>query len=92
LVEKGSPVIGYSVELSHRAVAMLRAVGAQRAQMSCSCEPDLFIDGFACCDQMTAHALARGGYIKPADETAPTGRVPAELTDAGRAALAITAV
>jgi hypothetical protein len=70
-------------------MAMLRAVAAGRAQMSCSCEPDLFIDGFACCDQMTAHALAHGGYLRPAVDTA-TGRVPAELTDAGRAALEIT--
>jgi hypothetical protein len=80
-----------SVELSHRAMAMLRAVDARRAQMSCSCEPDLFIDGFACCDQMTAHALAHSGYIKPADVSAATGRVPAELTEAGRAAIAVTA-
>lgn len=85
---------GSEIELSHRAMAMLRAVAARRAQMSCSCEPDLFIDGFACCDQMTAHALARGGYIQPAETTgliAVTGRVPAELTDAGHAALAVTA-
>jgi hypothetical protein len=77
------------VELSHRAMAMLRAVQASRAQMSCSCEPDLFIDGFACCDQMTAHQLARGGYIRPAGTAVATGRVPAELTETGRAALAI---
>jgi hypothetical protein len=75
-------------------MAMLRAVAARRAQMSCSCEPDLFIDGFACCDQMTAHALARGGYIQPAETvglTTVTLRVPAELTEAGHAALAVTA-
>jgi hypothetical protein len=89
--EKGSPVSGSSVELSHRAMAMLRAVAAHRARMSSSCEPDLFIDGFACCDQMTAHSLAHSGYIKPAEETTPTGSVRAELTEAGRAALAITA-
>jgi hypothetical protein len=80
-----------SFELSHRAMAMLRAVDAHRAQMSCSCEPDLFIDGFACCDQMTAHALAHSGYIRPADVSVVTGRVPAELTEAGRAAIAVTA-
>ncbi|HEY3472146.1 MAG TPA: hypothetical protein VGL47_43910 [Amycolatopsis sp.] len=80
---------GSGVELTHRAMAMLKAVAAGRAQMSCSCEPDLFIDGFACCDQMTAHALAHGGYLRPAVEGA-TGRVPAELTEAGRAALEIT--
>ncbi|RSM46633.1 hypothetical protein DMA12_10325 [Amycolatopsis balhimycina DSM 5908] len=81
---------GSGVELTHRAMAMLRAVAAGRAQMSCSCEPDLFIDGFACCDQMTAHDLARGGYLRPAAENA-TGRVTAELTEAGRAALAVSA-
>ncbi|MCR6482780.1 hypothetical protein M8542_08120 [Amycolatopsis sp. OK19-0408] len=81
---------GSGVELTHRAMAMLKAVAAGRAQMSCSCEPDLFIDGFACCDQITAHALAHGGYLQPAAEGA-TGRVPAELTEAGRAALEITA-
>ncbi|MEV6640748.1 hypothetical protein [Amycolatopsis sp. NPDC051371] len=81
---------GSGVELTHRAMAMLRAVAAGRAQMSCSCEPDLFIDGFACCDQMTAHALAHGGYLRPAVEAA-AGRVPAELTEAGRAALEISA-
>ncbi|WIV56444.1 hypothetical protein [Amycolatopsis nalaikhensis] len=80
---------GSGVELTHRAMAMLKAVAAGRAQMSCSCEPDLFIDGFACCDQMTAHALAHGGYLRPAVEGA-SGRVPAELTEAGRAALEIT--
>jgi hypothetical protein len=69
-------------------MAMLRAVAAGRARMSCSCEPDLFIDGFACCDQMTAHALAHGGYLRPAPEGA-TGRVAAELTEAGRAVLAV---
>jgi len=87
-------VSGSEVELSHRAMAMLRAVAARRAQMSCSCEPDLFIDGFACCDQMTAHALAHGGYIRPAESSglsAVTGRVPAELTEAGEAAIAVTA-
>ncbi|WP_410592001.1 hypothetical protein [Amycolatopsis sp. lyj-23] len=80
---------GSGVELTHRAMAMLKAVAAGRAQMSCSCEPDLFVDGFACCDQITAHALAHGGYLRPAVEGS-TGRVPAELTEAGRAALAIT--
>ncbi|TNC23064.1 hypothetical protein [Amycolatopsis alkalitolerans] len=63
---------------------MLRAVAERRARMSSSCEPDLFIDGVPCCDQMTAHALAHGGYIRAAGDGA------AELTPAGRAALAIT--
>lgn len=78
---------GNTVELSHRAIALLRAVAAQRAQMSCSCEPDLFIDGVACCDQSTARSLARDGFIRPTIIGVAGGRVPAELTDAGRAVI-----
>ncbi|WP_236792085.1 hypothetical protein [Amycolatopsis sp. GM8] len=63
---------------------MLRAVAEGRAMMSSSCEPDLFIDGVSCCDQMTAHALAHGGYVHAAADGT------AELTAAGRAALKIT--
>ncbi|WP_410640190.1 hypothetical protein [Amycolatopsis sp. lyj-346] len=80
---------GSGVELTHRAKAMLKAVAAGRAQMSCSCEPDLFIDGFACCDQITAHALAHSGFLRPAVEGG-RGRVTAELTEAGRVALEVT--
>lgn len=69
-------------ELSYRAKAMLRAVAEGRAVLSSSCEPDLFIDGVYCCDQMTAHALAHGGYL-----TVGADGVTAELTVAGRAAL-----
>ncbi|MFI6027040.1 hypothetical protein [Amycolatopsis magusensis] len=72
-----------SDELSHRARAMLRAVAQRRAMMSASCEPDLFVDGFACCDQVTAHALAHGGYLRPAEAALPGARVRAELTPAG---------
>ncbi|RZQ66107.1 hypothetical protein EWH70_01175 [Amycolatopsis suaedae] len=68
---------------------MLRAVAAQRATMSLSCEPDLFIDGFSCCDQVTAHDLARHGFIRPGEGAGP--RVRAEITEAGRAALAAAA-
>lgn len=58
--------------------------------MSQSCEPDLFVDGFACCDQMTAHALARAGYIRQAG-AATGGRAHAELTEAGQAAIEVKA-
>ncbi|WP_166459398.1 hypothetical protein [Amycolatopsis pithecellobii] len=65
---------------------MLRAVAEGRAVMSSSCEPDLFIDGVPCCDQMAAHELAHRGYVRlSADGTR------AELTDAGRAALGVVA-
>ena len=73
--------------LNHRALSMLRAVVAGRAQISCSSEPDLFIDGVPCCDQYTAHLLAHDGLIEPALPGAVGELVPAALTDAGSAAL-----
>lgn len=79
-------MFGENGGLSRRALSILRAVADGRAQMSRSCEPDLFIDGVSCCDQMTAHDLARDGYIRPSH---PGDRVPAELTQAGLAALTL---
>jgi hypothetical protein len=73
--------------LNHRALAMLRAVDAGRAELSCSLEPDLFIDGVPCCDQFTAHALAHDGLIEPAYSGDIGERVPATLTAAGLAAI-----
>lgn len=67
--------------------AMLRAVSSGRAEMTCSCEPDLFIDGIACCDQYSAHELSRRGWIGPAGPRVPGRRVPARLTLAGAAVL-----
>lgn len=70
--------------LSQRALAILRAAAGGRAEMTCSCEPDLFIDGLACCDQVTARLLAHLRLIGPA-RPGPIGvRVPVRLTDAGR--------
>lgn len=72
---------------SHRSLAMLRAVAAGRAQLSCSSEPDLFIDGVPCCDQYTAHHLTHEGLIQPA-RPGPVGRrVPATLTASGETLL-----
>ncbi|HEV2783020.1 MAG TPA: hypothetical protein VGX25_26845 [Actinophytocola sp.] len=73
--------------LNHRALAMLRAVDAGRAELSCSQEPDLFIDGVPCCDQFTAHILAHDGLIEPAYSGVLGQRVPATLTPAGLAAI-----
>ena len=73
--------------LNHRALSMLRAVVAGRAQISCSSEPDLFIDGVPCCDQYLAHTLAHDGYIEPTRQGAVGTLVPATLTHAGEAAL-----
>ena len=74
--------------LNHRALSMLRAVVAGRAQVSCSSEPDLFIDGVPCCDQYLAHTLAHEGFIEAAQPGTRGELVPAALTDAGVAALA----
>lgn len=73
--------------VSRRDRAILRAVAAGRAEMTCSCEPDLFIDGLCCCDQSTAHRLAHDGLIAPAALTG--SRVRAVLTAAGAATLAV---
>ncbi|MFE5501996.1 hypothetical protein ACFQ73_05490 [Amycolatopsis japonica] len=67
-------------ELSHRELAILRAVASGRAEITCSSEPDLFIDGLPCCDQYTAHVLAHRALIVQA-RPGPLGqRVPARLT------------
>ncbi len=73
--------------LNHRALSILRAVVAGRAQISCSAEPDLFIDGVPCCDQYLAHTLAHDGFIEAASKGTRGELVPAALTDAGVAAL-----
>lgn len=74
--------------LNHRALSMLRAVVAGRAQISCSREPDLFIDNVPCCDQYTAHMLAHAGLIEPATSGDVGELVAAQLTAEGEAALA----
>ncbi|KDN18915.1 hypothetical protein [Amycolatopsis rifamycinica] len=70
--------------VNHRMRAMLRAVGAGRARVSCSSEPDLFIDGLSCGDQFAAHALAHQGLVRAARPGRPGELVPAVLTPAGR--------
>ncbi|WP_116205311.1 hypothetical protein [Amycolatopsis circi] len=78
-----------SVTLNRRALAMLRAIAAGRAELTRSCEPDLRVDGLPCCDQTTAHDLVREGLVRPA--SALGGAVgqwtEAELTPDGLLAL-----
>ncbi|WP_410592540.1 hypothetical protein [Amycolatopsis sp. lyj-23] len=74
--------------LSRRAIAMLKAIAEGRAELRCSCEPDLRVDGLSCCDQNTAHDLAHAGLVRAAVVTAPGRWAPAELTEAGHRALA----
>ncbi|MQA16139.1 MAG: hypothetical protein GEV09_18920 [Pseudonocardiaceae bacterium] len=78
--------------VSGRERAMLRAIAAGRAEVSCSCEPDLFIDGLGCCDQYAAHQMARRGLVRPAVAGLLGERVRAELTPAGQAVLAAITV
>lgn len=74
--------------LTGRDRAILAAVAAGRVEMSCSCAPDLFIDGLCCCDQARAHQLAAAGLITAAMQGAPGTRVTAALTAKGASALA----
>jgi hypothetical protein len=66
---------------------MLRATAQGRAEISLSCEPDLFVDGLPCCDQFTARQLSHGGLVQPARLGLIGQRVPARLTSAGRSVL-----
>lgn len=75
-------------ELSGRAKAMLRAVAAGRGQLSGGCEPDLYVDGLPCCDQMVTHDLVHAGLLRARRAVRLDERSDAELTDAGRAAIA----
>lgn len=70
-----------------RVRAILRAVAAGRVQISCSCEPDMYIDGLPYCDQFTAHDIARLGLITPTRPGLLGQRVPARLTARGFEAL-----
>lgn len=83
-----------TAELPHpvtpRGRALLTAVAHGRVDMSCSCEPDLFIDGLYCCDQSTAHTLAHDGLIAPVTRAPIGSRVHAVLTPAGTTALEMT--
>ncbi|MFI9007166.1 hypothetical protein ACIGNX_08055 [Actinosynnema sp. NPDC053489] len=75
-------------ELSGRAKAMLRAVAAGRAQLTGGREPDLYVDGLPCCDQMVTHDLVRAGLLRARRAVGLDERADAELTDEGRAAIA----
>jgi hypothetical protein len=76
-----------SFPLSARARAILRAVAEGRTEMSDSCEPDMFVDGLACCDQTLAHSLIHAGLVHPAHASQRPGRRPVALTRRGFEAL-----
>ena len=72
--------------LNPRQQAMLRAVADGRAELTCSCEPDLYVDGLPCCDQGSARELLQTGLLRTPSGLAGR-RVTAALTSLGRAAL-----
>jgi hypothetical protein len=74
-------------DLNHRERTTLRAVAAGRVEMTCSCEPDLFVDGANFCDQTTAHRLAYEGFLKHAESSGIGIRALAVLTAAGVSAI-----
>jgi hypothetical protein len=61
-----------TVQLTGRDRAILRAVAGGSAELSGGSEPDLFLDGRSCCDQLAARRLAR-----PGDGHRPSSRRPA---------------
>jgi hypothetical protein len=69
--------------LTNRDRAILRAVAGGTAEMLVSAEPDLFVDGRFCCDQLAARRLAHAGLIAGAGPGTIGQRVPARLTAAG---------
>jgi hypothetical protein len=75
-------------ELSGRAKSMLRAVAAGRGQLSGGREPDLYVDGLPCCDQMVTHDLVHAGLLRARRAVRLDERTDAVLTDEGRAAIA----
>lgn len=73
--------------VNFRQRAMLRAVAAGHAEITCSCEPDLYVDGLPCCDQNAARELVRAGLLRAARPGRVGQRVPALLTEPGHTAL-----
>lgn len=80
------------IPLNNRERAALQAIMLGAAEITCSQEPDLFIDGLACCDQFTAHRLARLALVVPLRAGRPGERVPALLTEHARAVLGLPAL
>lgn len=73
-----------SADLSFRDRAILRAVDGGQAELLGTAEPDLFLDGRCCSDQVAFRRLARNGLITAVAPATPGVRVAACLTPAGR--------
>lgn len=81
-----------NVSLTGRDRAILRAVVSGNSELAWGAEPDLFIDGRCCCDQSSAHRLARAGLIAPVTVCVAGQRVAAKVTDEGLQHLSIAMV
>lgn len=68
--------------LTGRDRAILATVAQGRAEMTCSCEPDLLIDGVYCSDQCAARRLSAAGLIIAAAPGPLGSRARAVLTAA----------
>jgi hypothetical protein len=75
--------MSHSLDITHRALAVLRAAGTGRVHVSLSCEPDVFVDGLPCCDQPGARALVHAGLLRAVRPGRIGELVPARLTTAG---------
>jgi hypothetical protein len=75
---------GPARRLTCRDRAILRAVAGGSAEIVVGAEPDLFLDGRCCSDQMAAHRLVNAGLITAAVPGAVGQRVAARLTPVGR--------
>lgn len=69
-------------ELTNREIAILRAVGAGRAELLMSCAPGLAVDG-GWCDYVAVWHLVTEGLIRASRPAAVGQRVPAVLTESG---------
>lgn len=78
-----------SLSLSGRDRALLRAVSDGRCLVGSGCEPVLLVDGLACADSAAARRLIGSGLLRPAEQDRRVSA--AELTPAGRAAIAAAA-
>lgn len=80
-----TPASPMSAPLSHRDLAVLRAVAAGRCEMSAASGGSLTVDGLCFCDQFVGPRLAGAGLIAaPGPQPGPV-----RLTASGRALLRV---
>ena len=73
--------------VTYRDRATLRAIACGRVEITCSCEPDFFVDGIPYCDQSGARYLIKRDLVEPVWAAQPGQRVRANLTPTGFAVL-----